>query len=72
MVESRRLVKDCDCERLMRRGVQGVAAGVERRLLDGPQEEVGAGFRLLKRSTKVISTEACTVKTIIIYEEAIF
>lgn len=45
-VESRRLVKDCDWDRLIRRGVQGVAAGVDLRLLDITQDEVGTGFKL--------------------------
>lgn len=45
-VGSRRLVKDCDWDRLIRRGVQGVAAGVDRRLLEITQDEVGTGFKL--------------------------
>lgn len=49
LVESRKLVKDWDWERLKRRGVQGVAAGVERRLDDITHEEVGTGFRLERR-----------------------
>ena len=62
LVGSRRLVKDCDWERLMRRGVQGVTAGVERRLLAGPKEEVGPGFKLQRvNNIIIIERQVCSI-----------